>query len=110
MMSGQNGSPVFSPEVWGSLAERLSLSRREVDVAKLVLKDRKELAIAMDLGISQHTVHTHLERLYRKMGVSSRLELAVRLVQCHHQLVTEPGSALDPICARREAGECPFAD
>lgn len=35
--------------------------------------------IAMTLNISQHTVHTHIERLYRKLNVNSRSELLVRV-------------------------------
>lgn len=63
------------------LARRLSLSPREVEVARGVLLDEKEFAIALNLGISVHTVHTHLERMYRKLGVSSRLQLAVELLR-----------------------------
>ena len=39
-----------------------------------------ELAIASDLGISQHTVHTYLERVYRKLAVGSRVALVVRVM------------------------------
>jgi DNA-binding CsgD family transcriptional regulator len=45
-----------------------------------VFDDQKETAIAANLGISTHTVHTHLERLYRKLRVSSRVSLVVRVV------------------------------
>jgi DNA-binding CsgD family transcriptional regulator len=35
--------------------------------------------IADHLGISPHTVHTHIERLYRKVGVASRVSLVRRV-------------------------------
>lgn len=56
------------------------LSRREREIAALLLTDAKECAIAAHLGISPHTVHTHVARLYRKLGVASRLQLAVWLL------------------------------
>jgi DNA-binding NarL/FixJ family response regulator len=37
------------------------------------------LAIAHQLGIAESTVATHLKRVYRKLGVSSRAELALKL-------------------------------
>ena len=66
---------VFSNETWRVLAGSLRLSHRESQIVPALLDDRKEIAIAADLGISRHTVHTHTERLYRKMGVTSRVEL-----------------------------------
>jgi DNA-binding NarL/FixJ family response regulator len=35
--------------------------------------------IASRLRMSRNTVHTHLERLYRKVSVTSRSQLIVRL-------------------------------
>jgi len=40
-----------------------------------IFDDKKEFAIAAELTISVHTVHTHLERLYRKLGVRTRIGL-----------------------------------
>jgi DNA-binding CsgD family transcriptional regulator len=34
-----------------------------------------EQGLATSLGISRHTIHTHLERLYRKLRVNSRSQL-----------------------------------
>jgi DNA-binding CsgD family transcriptional regulator len=34
-----------------------------------------EQGLASSLGISRHTVHTHIERLYRKLRVNSRSQL-----------------------------------
>lgn len=98
----------LSPEAWDYLAHRLGMSHRERQIAQGILADRKELAIAHHLGVSAHTVHTHLERLYRKLGVGSRLQLATFLAWRHVQWTAEPDSPLPPICGDRTAGRCPL--
>lgn len=67
----------------------LGLSRRESEILRYILEDEPEVAIAELLNISQHTVHTHLERLYRKLGVNSRCQTTTRVfaeyVRLEHQ-------------------------
>jgi DNA-binding CsgD family transcriptional regulator len=73
------GRALFSEGSWQYLASMLALSARESEILQAVFEDQKESCIAANLGISSHTVHTHLERLYRKLHVSSRVELVVRV-------------------------------
>jgi DNA-binding NarL/FixJ family response regulator len=74
------GRRIIADREWASLAERLRLAPREVQVIKGVFDDQKELVIADELGISPHTVHTYLERIYRKLAVDSRVSLVVRVM------------------------------
>ncbi|MEO0530266.1 MAG: helix-turn-helix transcriptional regulator [Planctomycetota bacterium] len=104
------GHQLFDGPDWEQLGERLALSPRELEIAQGVFDDQLEAAIARRLGISVHTVHTHLGRLYHKLGVSSRVELVVRLVQCHHTLCRESIGAFSPICSKWESGDCPFSE
>ena len=64
---------------WRSVAEALRLSGREFQIVQGIFDDMKELAIALELGISSHTVHTYVERIYRKIGIRSRCELLVQI-------------------------------
>jgi len=93
---------------WQAIAGRLQLSPREVEIATCVVGDLKESAIARRIGISTHTVHTHLERLYHKLSVNSRVELVVRVFHTYLELVNEPGSTLPPLCGNRTASQCPL--
>ena len=70
-------APLLSDEEWQDIGCQLKLSGRELDILRYLIKDEKELTIAHRLGISFHTVHTHLHRLYEKLGVSSRLDVIV---------------------------------
>jgi len=99
---------LFSDTAWECLTRRLKLSRREVQIAKAVIEDHKEQYIADLLGISEHTVHTHLQRLYRKLEINSRMELVLCLARCQMALIDEPDSELPPLCGRRSAGRCPL--
>lgn len=51
------------------------LTHREEQIACLVRDGLSNKAIARDLALSQPTVKTHLLRMFRKLGVSSRTEL-----------------------------------
>jgi DNA-binding NarL/FixJ family response regulator len=74
-----SGHSVFSDDVWRLLAGSLQLSQRESQIVEAIFDDQKESEIAVKLGISSHTVHTHVERLYRKLGVTSRSTLVLRV-------------------------------
>ena len=57
----------------------MSLSPREADIVRYLTADEPEASIAHRLGISPHTVHTHVGRLYRKLGVTSRTQVILRM-------------------------------
>lgn len=72
-------SAFLAADQWASIGRALRLSPREVDISESVVDSLTEVEIGHRLGISRHTVHAHLERLYRKLGIKSRCELVVRL-------------------------------
>ncbi len=57
------------------------LTRRELDVVRLVAEGRSNDEIAAALGIGTKTVETHLARLFERTGVASRTELATRAIR-----------------------------
>ena len=75
--TSHRGRSILPPDAWEVIAHSLRISGRELQIIQEIFDDRKESAIADDLTISVHTVHTHLERLYRKLGVSTRVGLVV---------------------------------
>ena len=53
-----------------------TLTERERQVAALVVDRRTNPEIAAELFLSLKTVETHLRNIFRKLDVSSRVELA----------------------------------
>jgi DNA-binding CsgD family transcriptional regulator len=53
------------------------LSQRERQMAELIATGADTRAIADRLAISAHTVRRHTERVFRKLGVRSRLQVAL---------------------------------
>ena len=52
------------------------LTRRQIDVLKLVAQRRSNKEIARTLGLAPSTVKTHLENLLQTLGVANRTEAA----------------------------------
>ena len=65
-----------------------ALTARERDILRLIAAGLSTREIAEQLYLSINTVKTHTRGLYGKLGVSSRLELA--LFAINHQLVEKP--------------------
>ena len=57
----------------------VQLSKREIEVAELVLQGKSNKQIASSLAISVRTVEFHLKNIYNKFHVGSRIELVLKL-------------------------------
>jgi DNA-binding NarL/FixJ family response regulator len=60
---GESESPTTTP-----------LSKREREILQKVADGSTTRQVATDLGISQHTVKTHLERIFEKLGANDRAQ------------------------------------
>jgi DNA-binding CsgD family transcriptional regulator len=67
------------------------LTNREADVLRIVAVGRSNQHVAEELGISPRTVGKHLERGYRKLGVTDRSSAASRIWElASAAMITEP--------------------
>ena len=64
-----------------------TLTAREAQVAHFVTAGQPNKAVARSLGISERTVSHHLESIFNRLGITSRAQLAARI------LGTSPDSA-----------------
>lgn len=66
-------------------SRNFDLTRRELEVIAAVVEGHFNKEIAQDFHISEDTVKHHLTRIFDKLGVSNRVELA--MFASHHNLV-----------------------
>jgi DNA-binding CsgD family transcriptional regulator len=74
--------PLKSPDDAG-------LTRRELEILKLVAEGDSNAQLAKMLWVTEQTVKFHLSNIYRKLGVSNRTE-ASRWAQLHGLLDQQP--------------------
>jgi DNA-binding NarL/FixJ family response regulator len=79
----------FSPRVAAQMpgrrqdaaSGRLSLTDPEMNVLRLLADGETDGEISISLGMSIETIHEHLDDIYTKLGVTSRIEAAVHAVR-----------------------------
>ena len=64
-------------------SRKVTLTPREEAITRAVLAAKTNKAIAEELGISEQSVKNRLTNLYRKFGVTSRLQLMRLLLTSH---------------------------
>jgi len=82
-------SPVAAPQTPKNL---FGLTRRELEIVRAIGEAMSNKDIAVHFGISEYTVKHHLTRIFDKIGVYSRLELA--MMATHHGLVNTQTEAI----------------
>ncbi len=66
-------------------ARPFNLTRRELEIVKAIVNGDTNKEIASRFGVSEDTVKHHLTSIFDKVGVSTRLELA--MFALHHGIV-----------------------
>ena len=57
------------------------LTPRELDVLRLIARGRSNKRIALELGVAEKTVKTHVTHVLAKLGVSDRTQAALYAVR-----------------------------
>ncbi len=81
---------VYSGELWldrkliknvlcnvGHLEKKVDLTKKEKEIVSLICHGFRNKEIAQKLDISEQTVKSHCNRIFKKVGVSDRLQLAL---------------------------------
>jgi DNA-binding NarL/FixJ family response regulator len=89
----------FAPR--DSVAQReYGLTARELDIVAEIAAGRSNLEVGQRFSICERTVKHHLTSIFGKVGVSSRLELAMFAVK--HRLVAPESSVRQPVAEEAE--------
>ncbi|MBI1827296.1 MAG: helix-turn-helix transcriptional regulator [Planctomycetes bacterium] len=71
---------LFTAARWAELAERIGLTPRQREVAKLICRSFTNAHISAELRVSLGTVRLHVDALFKRLGVHSRVGTIVQLV------------------------------
>jgi DNA-binding NarL/FixJ family response regulator len=84
------------------------LTKREGDIVRLVEEGRTNRQIARELDLSEHTIRNYLFRIFEKLGVSTRVELALYAVNGSRRKVTPASTSMtkDAGCSRKAGRNC----
>ena len=97
------GSAMLSQKSWEALGLAAKLSPRELQIVRGIFDNQTEEAIASSLGISRHTIHTYLARLFRKLNATTRTQVVLRVVQQYLYLSASCEEGFSPICDQANA-------
>lgn len=82
------GQSVLAPQVAGHVMEgarnrqqagsrRAALSESQVSILRLISRGHSNREIAAEVHLSENTVKTHIQEIFRKLGVRNRVEAAI---------------------------------
>jgi DNA-binding CsgD family transcriptional regulator len=89
-------STATQPEIASLIVEAYGLSKREREVARLVLAGLSTEEMADNLHLSTYTVQDHLKAIFAKVGVHSRRELVAQIFMQHYAPRLEADSGVKP--------------
>jgi DNA-binding NarL/FixJ family response regulator len=99
------GGSTFAPSVTRRLIERFAggeapappsldeLTRRELDVLRMLARGLSNQEIATELVVSEHTVKTHVARVLGKLGLRDRVQAVILAYECG---LVRPGGGSQP--------------
>ncbi|MEI6077839.1 MAG: helix-turn-helix transcriptional regulator [Verrucomicrobiota bacterium] len=100
------GAAIFSDHAWHEIGRTLNITKRGLQIVQAVFDNQHESQIGKIFKISPHTVHMHMNRLFKKLNVTSRTELVLRIVEQMITLTLAETRVLPPLCPRHHTGKC----
>ena len=97
---------MLSDHAWSEISTALDLTKRELQIVKAIFDNFSEVGIAKKFGISPHTVHTHLNRVFKKLNITTRTQLVLRIMEKLLSLTASATGQLPPICAHHQNRNC----
>lgn len=73
----------LSPSDWKQIARALRLTARQQEVVTLIFGDHSRKGIASKLGCTRDGARAHIDQIFEKLAVKSRLQVVLRVVRVH---------------------------
>jgi len=63
------------------MGERGVLTRRELEILKLLVQGKRNRQIAVELGLKEQTVKNELRMIFLKLGVTNRTQAVIKVIK-----------------------------
>ncbi len=74
-------SIVFNEKEWAWFAKTCGITRRELEVMRLMFQGWDNRMISQGLNIKYNTVRAHISNMYKRAGVHNKMGLVVELLK-----------------------------
>ena len=85
--------PLVKPRQWDLIKKRYRMTKREMEIARLVCHGLSNEQIARDLRIKHGTVKTHVRNIYRKTWVNNKVAMLLKFLSEANYLDTLTSTA-----------------
>lgn len=85
---------LLNEQQWSYLQVKYNMTKREMQIAKLVCRGLSNEDIAKSLSIRHGTVKTHIRNLYRKLWVHNKISMLLRFIQDASIFFSNPDSPI----------------
>lgn len=85
---------LLNDQQWNYLQVKYNMTKREMQIAKLVCRGLGNEDIAQSLSIRHGTVKTHIRNLYRKLWVHNKISMLLRFISDASIFFSNPDSPL----------------
>ncbi|MCF7956350.1 MAG: helix-turn-helix transcriptional regulator [Phycisphaerae bacterium] len=90
---------------WNYLQTKYNMTKREMQIAKLVCRGLGNEDIARSLSIRHGTVKTHIRNLYRKLWVHNKISMLLRFIQDASIFFSNPDSPLQMLIDTKQTND-----
>jgi DNA-binding NarL/FixJ family response regulator len=101
---------LLNEQQWSYLQVKYSMTKREMQIAKLVCRGLGNEGIAQSLSIRHGTVKTHIRNLYRKLWVHNKISMLLRFIQDASVFFNNPDSPLQMLIETEQTNEAEEAN
>jgi len=77
----RSSNTLLNDQQWMYLKKKYQMTKRELQIAKLICCGMSNEMIAADLGIRHGTIKTHIRNLYRKLWVHNKISMLLKFIE-----------------------------
>ena len=90
---GVSSITLLDDKDWIYIQTRYQLTKRELDVAKLVCRGFNNEDIAAELEITHGTVKTHIRNIYRRVRIKNKIQMVLKFVDVATKSAAKSGTS-----------------